>query len=137
MMCDVKHWLLLNYDITKFAANKRGVMKTVLLSAILIFSITTFAQQKTENDIDLAFQNAKKGIYWALANIPEKKQSIDNDLIADDKLYASVKLSKEFNGVKIESTGYYLSNTVSIVIYKSDDSLEKEGYKKKVEEKEK
>ena len=104
-------------------------MKTVFLLSILIFSSTIFAQQKTENDIDLAYQNAKKGIYWALANIPEKKQSIDNDLIADDKLYASVKLSKEFNGVKIESTGYYLSNEVSIVIYKSDDSLEKEGYK--------
>lgn len=112
-------------------------MKTVFLLSILIFSSTIFAQQKTENDIDLAYQNAKKGIYWALANIPEKKQSIDNDLIADDKLYASVKLSKEFNGVKIESTGYYLSNEVSIVIYKSDDSLEKEGYKKKEEEKEK
>ena len=112
-------------------------MKTVFLISILLFSITIFAQQKTENDIDLAYQNAKKGIYWALANIPEKKQSIDNDLIADDKLYASVKLSKEFNGVKIESTGYYLSNEVSIVIYKSDDSLEKEGYKKTVEEKEK
>ena len=112
-------------------------MKTVFLLSILIFSSTIFAQQKTENDIDLAYQNAKKGIYWALANIPEKKQSIDNDLIADDKLYASVKLSKEFNGVKIESTGYYLSNEVSIVIYKSDDSLEKEGYKKTEEEKEK
>ena len=112
-------------------------MKTVFLLSILIFSSTIFAQQKTENDIDLAYQNAKKGIYWALANIPEKKQSIDNDLIADDKLYASVKLSKEFNGVKIESTGYYLSNEVSIIIYKSDDSLEKEGYKKTEEEKEK
>ena len=112
-------------------------MKTVFLLSILIFSSTIFAQQKTENDIDLAYQNAKKGIYWALANIPEKKQSIDNDLIADDKLYASVKLSKEFNGVKIESTGYYLSNSVSIVIYKSDDSLEKEGYKKSEDEKEK
>jgi hypothetical protein len=112
-------------------------MKTVFLLSILIFSSLIFAQQKTENDIDLAYQNAKKGVYWALANIPEKKQSIDNDLIADDKLYASVKLSKEFNGVKIESTGYYLSNEVSIVIYKSDDSLEKEGYKKKEEEKEK
>ena len=112
-------------------------MKTVFLLSILIFSSTIFAQQKTENDIDLAYQNAKKGIYWALANIPEKKQSIDNDIIADDKLYASVKLSKEFNGVKIESTGYYLSNEVSIVIYKSDDSLEKEGYKKSEEEKEK
>jgi len=112
-------------------------MKTVFLLSILIFSSSIFAQQKTENDIDLAYQNAKKGIYWALANIPEKKQSNDNDLIADDKLYASVKLSKEFNGVKIESTGYYFSNTVSIVIYKSDDSLEKEGYTKKEEEKEK
>ena len=112
-------------------------MKTVFLLSILIFSVAIFAQQKTENDIDLAYQNAKKGIYWALANIPEKKQSIDNDLIAEDKLYASVKLSKEFNGVKIESTGYYLSNEVSIIIYKSDDSLEKEGYKKTEEEKEK
>lgn len=112
-------------------------MKTVLLLSILIFSVAIFAQQKTENDIDLAYQNAKKGIYWALANIPEKKQTLDSDLIAEDKLYASVKLSKEFNGVKIESTGYYLSNEVSIIIYKSDDSLEKEGYKKTEEEKEK
>ena len=112
-------------------------MKTVFFLSILIFSSLIFAQQKTENDIDLAYQNAKKGVYWALANIPEKKQTLDNDLIADDKLYASVKLSKEFNGVKIESTGYYLSNEVSIVIYKSNDSLEKEGYTKTEEEKEK
>ena len=112
-------------------------MKAVFFLSILIFSSLIFAQQKTENDIDLAYQNAKKGVYWALANIPEKKQTLDNDLIADDKLYASVKLSKEFNGVKIESTGYYLSNEVSIVIYKSNDSLEKEGYTKTEEEKEK
>ncbi len=110
-------------------------MKTVFFLAILIFSSLIFAQQKTENDIDVAYQNAKKGVYWALANYPESKSKIESDLIADDKLYASVKLSKEFNGVKIESTGYYLSNEVSIVIYKSDDSLDKEGYKKKVEEK--
>jgi len=39
-------------------------------------------------DIDYAYQNAKKGIYWALANIPEKKTKLESDLIADDKLYA-------------------------------------------------
>jgi hypothetical protein len=88
------------------------------------------AQSKNEEDIDSAYQNAKKGIYWALENIPEKKR-LDNDLIADDKLYASVKLEKEVNGIKLESVGYYLSNSVTITIYKSYDSLIKEGYLKK------
>jgi hypothetical protein len=32
---------------------------------------------------------------------------------------------------------YYLTHEISIVIYKSDDSLEKEGYTKKEDEKEK
>jgi len=86
------------------------------------------AQSKIEEDIDLAYQNAKKGVYWALSNIPERKSKLENDLIADDKLYAEVKLYVEVNGVKIISNGYYLSNEVQIVIYKSNDSLEKEGY---------
>ncbi len=89
------------------------------------------AQSKNEEDIDSAYQNAKKGIYWALENIPEKKK-LENDLIANDKLYASVKLEKEVNGIKLESTGYYLSNSVTISLYKSYDSLVKEGYLKKI-----
>ncbi len=76
----------------------------------------------------LAYQNAKKGIYWALSNIPGKKATMDNDLIGEDKLYASVKLSKEVNGVKVSSKGYYQTNEVEITIYKSYESLKSEGY---------
>ena len=86
------------------------------------------AQTKTEDDMNLAYQNAKKGIYWALSNIPGKKASLDNDLIAEDKLYASVKISKEVQGVKVSSIGYYQTNQVEIIIYKSYDSLKGEGY---------
>ena len=90
-----------------------------------------YSQTKIEEDIETAYQNAKKGIYWALNNIPEKKVKLENDLIADDKLYAKVQLEKEIFGIKVESTGYYNSNSVTITIYKSDDSLVKEGYLRK------
>ena len=107
-------------------------MKVLLtIALVFFFSLVSFSQEKLESDIDYAYQNAKKGIYWALANIPEKKTKLDNELIADDKLYAEVKLIKEFNGIKVESTGYYHSNEVRIKIYKSFDSLEKDGYLKK------
>ena len=106
-------------------------MKALLLFTTLLFiPYSSYAQEKLENDIDMAYQNAKKGIYWALSNIPEKKTKIEEDLIADDKLYAEVKLYKEVNGVKIISTGYYHSNKVTITVYKSYDTLEKEGYVK-------
>ena len=99
------------------------------LSLLIIFSsINLFAQEKTDQDMDIAFQNAKKGVYWALSNIPIKKSTTDNDLIGEDKLYASVKLSKEVNGVKVVSKGYYLTNEVVITIYKSYESLKAEGY---------
>jgi hypothetical protein len=98
----------------------------------LIIGSNILAQAKIEGDIEIAFQNAKKGIYWSLANIPEKKAKIENDLISEDKLYANVKLSKEINGVKVESTGYYNSNEVTIKVYKSNDNLVKEGYLKSV-----
>jgi len=98
----------------------------------LLFVITFQSDSsKIEEDIDVAFQNAKKGIYWALSNMPDKKTKIENELIAEDKLYSSVSLEKQINGVVIESTGYFLSNSVSIKIYKSFDNLEKEGYIKK------
>ena len=99
-----------------------------ILSLFLFLPISLLAQAKTEQDIDVAYQNAKKGIYWALSNIPGKKATMDNDLIAEDKLYASVKLSKEVNGVKVSSRGYYQTNEVEITIYKSYESLKAEGY---------
>ena len=99
-----------------------------VLALVALLSTTGFPQEKLEADIDFAYQNAKKGIYWALSNIPEKKTKLESDLIADDKLYAVVKLHKEVNGIKVESTGYFHSNEVKIKIYKSFDSLEKDGY---------
>jgi|GEM_PF-409685 len=104
------------------------VLLIVFLCSLLFLSAQ--AQNKIEEDLDIAFQNAKKGLYWALSNIPEKKSRLEYDLIADDKLYSTVKLSKEINGIKIESTGYHLSNEVTIKIYKSNDILAKEGFLK-------
>jgi len=104
-------------------------MKSVFVLGLLLFlPISLLAQAKTDQDIDLAYQNAKKGIYWALSNIPGKKASLDNDLIAEDKLYASVKISKEVQGIKVNSIGYNQTNQVEITIYKSYESLKAEGY---------
>ena len=106
-------------------------MKKYLILSVLVglFGVCSLsAQTKTEDDMNVAYQNAKKGIYWALENIPAKKVSLDNDLIAEDKLYASVKINREINGVKVVSKGYYLTNHVEITIYKSYDILKSEGY---------
>jgi hypothetical protein len=100
----------------------------LLFFSFIYSSAFLLAQNKTEQDIDLAYQNAKKGIYWGLANIPGKKAKLENDLIAEDKLYSSVKVFKEVNGVKVVSIGFYLTNDVEITIYKSYESLKTEGY---------
>ena len=107
-------------------------MHKVLFAFIVLvcFKSQSFSQQKLEDDIEIAYLNAKKGIYWALDNIPQKKLKLENELIAEDKLYAKVKLEIEIEGIKIESTGYYHSNEVNIKIYKSNDSLVKDGYLK-------
>ena len=108
-------------------------MKTWLFLCILVFSGIVKAQSDLESDMDIAIQNAKKGIYWALNNIPEKKSKLDNDLISEDKLFASVKLSKEINGVKIEAVGFNNSYAVTIKLFRSNESLEKDGFINKKE----
>lgn len=107
----------------------------VILVSVIFFNLTFFiqAQTKVESDIETALVNAKKGVYWALSNLQGKKAKIDKLIINDDKLIAKVKVSKEINGVKIESTGYFQTNEVSIVLFKSSDSLIKDGYIKKGE----
>jgi hypothetical protein len=107
---------------------------TLTLTFVLFFFGFINAQIKIDDDVSPAFLNAKKGIYWALSNIPGKKTKIENDLVANDKLYSSVKLQKEIGGVKIESTGYGESISVTIIVYRSYDSLKKDGYIKKIEE---
>ncbi len=106
-------------------------MRSLFLILFLI-SFTLQAQQEMEKNLDAAYQNAKKGVYWALANIPEKKARLQSDLIADEKLYATVKLEKEFEGVKIVSTGYHNTTEISITIYRSTAGLIKKGYIKPV-----
>ena len=110
-------------------------MKALIVITLLTLLTTTgFTQEKLESDIDYAYQNAKKGIYWALSNIPKKKTKLDRDLIADDRLYAHVRLNKEVNGVKIVSTGHYQTNKVIISIYRSNDSLKEYGYLEQTDE---
>lgn len=113
----------------------RDFMKLTLtfLILVLLFNNNLYSQEKIEEDIEYAVQNAKKGIYWALSNIPVKKAKIEHDLISNDKLNARVRLFKEVNGVKVESTGYYNTNQVTVVLYRSYDSLKAMGYIKGTE----
>ncbi len=103
-------------------------MKTLLLSFFLIISFQTFSQTQIEGDINIAYQNAKKGIYWSLSNVPGNKLRLKHDLIDKDKLYSTVQIVKEIDGVKIVSTGYNNSTEVRIKMYRSFKSLIKEGY---------
>ena len=64
-------------------------------------------------------------------NIPVKKAKIEKSIVNEDKLLARVKINKELNGIRIESTGYFQTNEVTVVIYRSRDSLLKAGYIKK------
>ena len=103
----------------------------IFFCIFLIISSATVAQSKVDTDIEAALVNARKGIFWGLMNIPVKKAKIEKSLINEDKLVARVKIAKELNGVKIESTGYNNTNEVTIVLYRSADSLIKDGYIKK------
>jgi hypothetical protein len=133
-LCDLSlkiKLLFIPKGMVKIHLKKRKTMKKYLILSFLIgvFGVCSLsAQTKIEDDMNLAYQNAKKGIYWALENIPGKKASLDNDLISEDKLYASVKINREVNGVKVVSKGFYLTNHVEITIYKSYDILKSEGY---------
>lgn len=112
-------------------------MKNILILCLVLFCIDLIkAQSKIDEDIAPAIVNAKKGIYWALTNIPSKKAKIDNELISADKLYSKVKVEKGAGGIKIESTGFHETISVTITLYRSYDSLKKEGYIKRIEESE-
>lgn len=102
-------------------------MKYIICLIIALFAFG-FSPAGTDEEIDKAYTNAKKGMYWALSNIPEKKSRITHELVADNKLYSSVKLNKKVNGVKVESTGFFNSNEVTIVLYISTDSLITGGF---------
>jgi hypothetical protein len=103
----------------------------LLVLPFIFLTQIVFSQSQIENDIESSLINAKKGVYYALSNLQGKKAKFEKSLIADDKLISKVKVSKELNGVKIESTGYYQTNEITITLYRSKDSLLKDGYIKK------
>jgi len=105
----------------------------LLVLPFIFLTQIIFSQSKIENDIESTLVNAKKGIYYALSNLQGKKTKFEKSLIADDKLIAKVKVNKELNGIKIESTGFSETNELTIVLYKSSESLIKDGYIKKGE----
>jgi hypothetical protein len=84
--------------------------------------------QQMEDELLLAYQHAKKGVYWGLSNLKGKKTKFENKLISQDKLIATIKISKEINGAIIESTGHNESSEVTIIVHRSYDSLVKEGF---------
>jgi hypothetical protein len=103
-------------------------MMHLMILLIMTFSTSLIAQISIEESLDKAFQNAKKGIYWALGNIPDKKTQAENDLIEEDRLVSSVKLFKEVNGVKVESSGFSGSTEVKLTLFRSTEKLLQDGY---------
>lgn len=116
-----------------FVGKIEVVMKYNLFLIVIVslFTLPIFSQSRIDVAIDSLLINARKGIYWGLMNIPVKKARIDKSLINNDRLIAKVRVIKELNGVKIESTGYHNTNEMTIVLYRSADSLIKDGYIKK------
>lgn len=95
-----------------------------LFFVIFSTSLIGLSQQKEkinqfDENVSNANKNAMKGIYWALENIPVKKDNLTKDLITEDKNICTVKITKEFGGIKIISTGYFNSTIVEITTYKS------------------
>lgn len=104
-------------------------MKVVLmcLFPILLFGQTITNKSNFKEKVDSAYFNAMKGVYFAIENIPERKNSISKDLIAKNEIVAAIKISKEEGGIFVESTGFYNSTKVTISVYRDYKSLKEEG----------
>lgn len=98
-----------------------------LLTIFLLIPLVISAQTSFSEDIDIAYTNSLKGVHYAIANIPDRKNSISKELIDADQLVAEVKLSKEVGGVSIESVGHYKTYEVKITLRRDYESLKKEG----------
>ncbi|HOJ19355.1 MAG: hypothetical protein GX452_07160 [Ignavibacteriales bacterium] len=102
-------------------------MKLLILFISAYFFFVPFTETM-EDEITFATNNAKKGVYHGLNEIRKMKSKIDNKLIDNDKIIAQVEVTKEINGVRIESEGFYNSTSVRIILYRSLETLIKEKY---------
>ena len=107
-----------------------GIMKVlaILLFPILMFGQTIEEKSGFKDKVDSAYVNAMKGVYFALENIPERKNSISKDLISDDELIAKVKISKGVKGVSVVATGFFNSYKITAEVYRDYKSLKDEGF---------
>jgi hypothetical protein len=100
----------------------------VVIGLFIVFSGVVTGQNKFKSKIDSAYSNSLKGIYFALENIPDRKNSYSKDLIAQNKLIAQIKISKGIGGVYVQSTGFCDSYKTTSEIYRDYKSLKTEGY---------
>lgn len=98
----------------------------MLLLPILMFGQTIEKESGFKDKVDTAYANAMKGVYYALENIPERKNSVSKDLISDDELIAKVKISKGISGVSVNAVGFHNSYKVTVEVYRDYKSLKKE-----------
>ncbi len=108
---------------------KKSVIPILIIPFLFLSAQNKIQKSSFDEDVQHAYTNAMKGVYFALENIPESKSSLNSDLIEGDDLLAEIKLSKEFNGIKIEAKGFYKTYTVEVVVYRSYESLEADGYR--------
>ena len=102
-------------------------MKLIALFAFLFLSLLPL-NDAMEEELLIAFNYAKKGVYYGLSNLNGLKTKLEDKLVENNKLQSMVKVPKEINGVRIESTGYYESTTLTVILYRSYDGLIKDGY---------
>lgn len=100
----------------------------IFLFPILIFGQTIENKSAFMDKVDSAYVNAMKGVYFALENIPERKNSISKELISDDELIAKVKISKGVNGISVIATGFCNSYKITAEVYRDYKSLKDEGF---------
>jgi hypothetical protein len=100
----------------------------ILLFPILMFGQTIGEESRFSIKVDSAYTNAMKGVYFALENIPEKKNSVSKDLISNDELIAKVKINKGVNGVTVVATGFCNSYKVTAEVYRDYKALKDEGF---------
>lgn len=98
------------------------------LTLILILPLLAFlpGQIQDENeDIQIAFNGAMKGVYWAQENVSSKREVTFKDIVVNNKKICTVKIYKQVGGLKIISEGYEGSTKVEITTYRSIPEKEK------------
>ncbi|PIQ07664.1 MAG: hypothetical protein COW71_16080 [Ignavibacteriales bacterium CG18_big_fil_WC_8_21_14_2_50_31_20] len=98
-----------------------------LFFPILLFGQTINLKNDFTQKVDSAYINAMKGVYFAIENIPDRKNSVSSELIANNAIVASIKINKEIGGVNIQSIGYFKTYKVTVDVYRDYQSLKKEG----------